>query len=106
MATGGGESLNPAIETFRRYSAELLTAIQDPNVLAWELYSKKIISKPERDSASYTMHETGSRTSKLLAAVEAQIAVDTRAFDLFLSILAEHQEMSDLCERMKGVYGR
>ena len=104
MATGGRENFNPAYETFRKHSADLLTVIQDPEVLAWELYAENIISAAVRDAAVYVMHEKGVRTSNLLMAVESQIAVDSGAFDVFLSILAKRSSMSDLCERMKETY--
>ena len=106
MATGGGKNFNPAHETFRRHSADLLTVIQDPEVLAWELYAENIISAAVRDAANNMMHERRKRTSDLLAAVDSQIVVDLRAFDVFLSVLAKQPSMSDLCERMKDTYGK
>ena len=104
MATGGREDFNPAYEAFRKHSADLLTAIQDPEVLAWELYAESIIPAAVRDAAAYVMHEKGARTSNLLMAVESQIAVDPGTFDVFLSILAKRPPMSDLCGRMKETY--
>ena len=104
MATGGGENFNPANEAFRKHSADLLTAIQDPEVLAWELYAQNIIPAAGRDAATYMMHEKGARTSNLLMAVESQIKVDPGRFDVFLSVLAKRPSMSDLCRRMKETY--
>ena len=104
MATGGRENSNPAYETFRKYSADLRTVIQDPEVLAWELYAENIISREVRDAAAYTMHEKGARTSNLLIAVESQIVVDPGAFDVFLSVFAKQTPMSDLCRRMRNTY--
>ena len=106
MAASDGENFNPAYETFRKHSADLLTAIQDPEVLAWELYAENIIPAAVRDAANNTMHERGKRTSDLLAAVDSQIAVDSRAFNVFLSVLAKRPSMNDLCERMKDAYGK
>ena len=104
MATGGRENFTPAYETFRKHSADLLTHIRDPEVLAWELFSESIIPPAVRDAAVYTMHETGARTSNLLMAVESQIKVDPGVFDVFLSVLAKRPPMSDLCGRMKETY--
>ena len=106
MAATDGEIFNPAYETFRKHSADLLTAIQDPEVLAWELYAENIIPPAVRDAANNTMHERGKKTSDLLAAVDSQIAVDSRAFNVFLSVLAKRPSMNDLCERMKDTYGK
>ena len=106
MATGG-ENFNPAYETFRKHSADLLTAIQDPEVLAWELYAKNIIPATVRDAANNMMHERGKRTADLLAAVDSRIVVDPGAFDVFLSVLANRLSMSDLCGRLlKDDYGK
>ena len=106
MATSGGENFNPAYETFRKHSADLLTVIQDPEVLAWELYAEKVISPAVRDAANSTIHERSERTSKLLAAVDSRIAVDPEVFDIFLFILAKRPSMSNLCRRMKDSYSK
>ena len=107
MATaGGGENINPAYEAFRKHSADLLTAIQDPEVLASELYAENIIPAAVRDAATYMMHERDVRTSNLLMAVKSQIKVDPEAFDVFLSVLAKQPSMSDLCKRIKETYSK
>ena len=104
--TGGRENFNPAYDAFRKHSADLLTVIQDAEVLAWELYAENIISVAVRDAANNMMHERGKRTSDLLAAVESKIKVNPGAFDVFLSVLAKRPSMSDLCGRMKDTYGK
>ena len=101
MATSGGET---AYKTFRKHSADLLKAIQDPEVLAWELFSESVVTFAVVEFANNMIHERGARTSKLLMAVESQIKVDPEAFDVFLSALAGRSQMSDICERMKDTY--
>ena len=93
-----------AYRSFRKHSADLLTAIQDPEVLAWELYAESIIPSAVRDAANNTMHERGKRTSDLLAAVDSQIAVDPGALNVFLHVLTKRPSMSDICERVKETY--
>ena len=47
MATGGGEKVpgsSMASEAFRKHSSELLMAIQDPEVLAWDLYAEGVVT--------------------------------------------------------------
>ena len=105
MATGGRENSNPAYEAFCKHSADLLTVIQDPEVLAWELYAENIIPPAVRDTVTYVMHEESARTMKLLIAVESKIRVNPGAFNVFLSVLAKRPSMSDLCGRMKDTYG-
>ena len=105
MATAGGrENLNPAYETFRKHSADLLTAIQDPEVLAWELFSRSVISSAVVEFTNNMTHERGTRTSNLLIAVGSRIEVDPGALDVFLSVLTKRTSTSDLCERMKDTY--
>ena len=106
MATGGRESFNPANKAFRKHSADLLTVIQDPEILAWELYSKDIITVDERDDACYHLHGRNMRTSNLLSAVESKIKVNPGAFEVFLAVLAKQPSMSDLCRRMTDAYGK
>ena len=106
MATGDRENFNPAYEVFRKHSADLLTVIQDPEVLAWELYAESVVSLTVVEFTNNMVHERGARVSKLLMAVGSQIAVDSGAFDVFLSVLAKRPSMSDLCGRMKGTYGK
>ena len=96
----------PPCETFRKHSADLLTAIQDPEVLAWELYSESVVTSTVVEFTNNMTHERGARTSNLLMAVGSQIAVDPGTFDVFLSVLAKRPAMSDLCGRMKEAYGK
>ena len=100
MATGG-ENFNPAYETFRKHSADLLTVIQDPEVLSWELFSENVVTSTVVEFANNMKHERGERTSKLLMAVGSKIEVEPGTFDVFLSVLAKRPSMSDLCRRMK-----
>ena len=100
------ENLNPAHKAFHKHSADLLMVIQDPKVLAWELYAQNIISPAVRDAATNMMHDRSKRTSDLLAAVDSRIAVDPGAFEVFLAVLAKRSSMSDLCRRMKDAYGK
>ena len=104
MANGGGENLNPAHDTFRKHSADLLAVIQDPEVLAWELYSESVVPSAVVEFANNMTHERGTRTSKLLMAVGSQIEADPRVFNVFLSVLTKRPSMSDLCRRMKDGY--
>ena len=106
MDTTRGKPFNPAYETFRKHSVDLLTVIRDPDVLAWELFSESVITSTVVEFANNMMHERGVRISKLLMAMDSRIAVDPGTFDIFLSVLAKRPSMSDLLGRMKDTYGR
>ena len=90
--------------TFKKFSGELMTVIQDPELLAWELYSEGIITVDEREAACHHMHFRSMRTSSLLSAVEGKIKVDPAKFDVFLSVLAKNSSFTDICEKMKGAF--
>ena len=106
MATSGGKNLNSAYETFRKHSADLLRVIQDPEVLAWELYAESVVSFTVVEFTNNMVHERGVRVSNLLMAVESKIAVNPGTFDVFLSVLTKRSSMSDLCERMNDTYSK
>ena len=106
MATGGGEKFNPAYEAFSKHFAHLQTVIRNPGILAGELYSEDIITEDEHEAACYQYHDRSTRTSNLLLAVGSQIAVNPRAFDVLLSVLAKRPSMSGLCRRMKDAYSK
>ena len=100
-----GENFNPAYEAFHKHSADLFTVIQDPEVLAWELFSKDVVPPTVVEFTSNKMHDRGLRISKLLMVVESQIEVDPEAFDVVLSVLAKRPSMCDLLRRIKDTYG-
>ena len=105
MATGG-EKFNSAYETFRKHSAGLRTVIQDPGDLAWELFSKGVVTSTVVEFTNNMLHDRGERTSQLLMAVGSQIEVDPTMFDVFLSTLDTRSSMSDIYKRMKDTYGK
>ena len=94
------ESFNPASEAFRKYSATLHTVIQDPEDLAWNLYAKDVITSAVRDSAIDVTQPKRSRISSLLVAVESEISVKPKVFDVFLSVLATRSSMRELCGKI------
>lgn len=95
-----------AYEVFHKHSTDLLMAIQDPEVLASELFAEGVVSSAIVEFTNNMVHERGKRTLELLMAVESQLLVDSGAFNVFLSILAEKPLMSDLYQKMKGAYGK
>ena len=102
----GTETCNPAYEIFQKNLPYLLMTIQDPEMLAEELFAKNVVSHAVVESISYTMHERGVRVSKLLMAVESQIEVNPGVFSTFLSVLAKQHSMSDLYRKMKAAYSK
>ena len=101
-----GKNFNPAYEAFHKHSADLFMVMEDPEVLAWELFSKDVVPSTVVEFTNNKMHDRGMRISKLLMAVESQIEVDPEAFDVVMSVFTKRPLMSDLCRRMKDTYGK
>ena len=105
-AASSTETCNPACEIFQKNVAYLLMTIQDPEIMAEELFSENAVTSTVVEFANNMTHERGIRTSKLLMAVESRIEVEPRTFDVFLSVLAKRPSMSDLYSKMKKTYGK
>ena len=108
-ATSGRENFNPAYEAFQKHSNDLLKTIENPEVLAWELFTNRafVISNSTVEFANNMTHKRGERTSKLLMDIQSQIEldVDPGIFDMFLTVLTKQPSISDICKRMKETYG-
>ena len=68
-------------------SADLIRGIQDPELLAWELYSDDVVSETVVDEVSVVGLSGVQKKSRLLSAVRDQIAVDPAKFQNFLHAL-------------------
>ena len=105
-ATSGTETCNPACEIFQKNVAYLLMTIQDPEIMAEELFAENAVTSTVVEFTNNMTHERGIRTSKLLMDVESRIEVEPRTFDVFLSVLAKRPSMSDLYSKMKKTYSK
>ena len=65
-------------EAFQKCSADLIREIEEPEVLAWYLFSSSITSK-EVDEVSMVGLSVMQRKMRLLSAVGNQIAVDPKS---------------------------
>ena len=103
MASLASES-TPQATTLRNHFSDLIRAIQDPVLLAVDLYSAEIITQTllERVSTATALTRT-DKTSLLLGAVSDQTVVSPRTFDNFLNILSEDHgpSLPDIVEKIK-----
>ena len=105
MASLASES-TPQATTLREHFSDLVRAVQDPTILAGDLYSAGIITQSllERvNSATGGLTTKADKTSFLLSAVSDQTVVSPDTFDTFLSILCEDHGplLPDIVEKMK-----
>ncbi len=101
----GGEDVSRAyLEAFRRHSGDLITIIQNPEVLAWQLFGHYVISNVVVEEVCMPTLTHIQRKVRLLASVRDQIAVDPAVFGKFLLVLRGHPYLMDIAQRMKQAF--
>ena len=100
----GATSLSAASEAFRKCSADLIRGIQDPELLAWELYSDDIVSETVVDEVSVVGLSGVQRKTRLLSAVRSQITVDPNKFQKLILVLRNQPSLKGVAEKLKTTY--
>ena len=93
-----------ASEAFRKCSADLIRGIQDPELLAWELYSDDVVSETVVDEVSVVGLSGVQRKTRLLSAVRDQLAVDPNKFQNLLQALRKQPPLKDVAEKLETIY--
>ena len=83
-----------------------MRGIQDPELLAWELYSDDIIPDFIVDKVSLVGLSSVQRKTRLLTAVRDQIAVDRKKFQKLLLVLRSQPSLKVVAEKLKTTYNR
>ena len=96
--------VSAASEAFRKCSADLIRGIQDPELLAWELYSDDVVSETVVDEVSVMGLSSVQRKTRLLSAVRDQIAVDPAKFQNLLLALRKRPPLKDVAEKLETIY--
>ena len=105
MATASSSAgVSAASEAFRKCSADLMRGIQDPELLAWELYSDEVISETVVDEVSVVGLSGVQRKTRLLSAVRDQIAVDPNKFQNLLQALRKQPPLKDVADKLETIY--
>ena len=105
MATASNSAGVSAVsEAFRKCSADLIRGIQDPELLAWELYSDDVVSQTVVDEVSVVGLSGVQRKTRLLSAVRDQIAVDPAKFKNLLQALRKQPPLKDVADRLETIY--
>ena len=89
-------------EAFRKCSADLIRGIQDPELLAWELYSDDVVSETVVDEVSVVGLSGVQKKSRLLSAVRDQIAVDPAKFQNFLQALNKQPPLIKVAKKLEA----
>ena len=97
-------TLSEESEAFRKCSADLIKEVQDPELLAWELHSRNVISKKQVDEVSKEGLSDVQRKTKLFSIVGDQITVTPAKFLNFLLVLREQPPLKDVLEKLEETY--
>ena len=103
-ALNSAAGVSAASDAFRKCSADLIRGIQDPELLAWELYSDDVVSETVVDEVSVVGLSSVQRKTRLLSAVRDQIAVDSGKFQNFLLALRKQPSLKDVAEKLETIY--
>ena len=103
-ALNSAAGVSAASEAFRKCSADLIRGIQDPELLAWELYSDGVISETVVDEVSVVGLSSVQRKARLLSAIRDQIAVDPAKFQKLLLALRKQPPMKDVADKLETIY--
>ena len=97
-------TLSEESEAFRKCSADLIKAIEDPELLVWELYSSNVASKKQVDDMSVAGLSVMQRKTRLLSAVRDQIGVDPAKFQNLLLVLRKQPPLKDIVKKLEETY--
>ena len=100
----GAAPLSAESEAFRKCSVDLIRAIQNPELLAWELYSDDVVSETDMDEVGVVTLSGIQRKTRLLNAVRAQITVHPAKFQNLLLALRRQPLLKDVAEKLKTAY--
>ena len=104
MEKRGTAAFSAESEAFRKCSADLMRGIQDPELLAWELYSDDVVSETVMDKVSVVGLSSVQRKTRLLSTVRVQIATDPTKFQNLLKVLRNKPQLKDVAEKLKTAY--
>lgn len=96
---------SPQVQALKEHAAQVITRLTRPDTdsLAWELYSKDLISQSTRNDILETP-EAQRKSSKLVQAMENRISTDAEpasSFKAFVDVLKSVTSLTDLGERLE-----
>ena len=104
MEKVGATLLSEESRAFQICSADLIKEVQDPELLAWELYSNDIVPETVVDEVSMVGLSGVQRKSRLLTAVRDQIVVDPAKFWKFLLVLGKQPPLKEVVNKLAVTY--
>ena len=99
-----GTTLDAESEALCKCSADLIKEMQDPELLAWELYSSNVISKKQLDEVSVVGLSAVQRKMRLLRVLGDSIAVDPAKFQKLLLVLRKQPPLKHIVNILVTMY--
>ena len=93
-----------ASEAFRKCSADLIKAVHDPLLLAWELVTAGVVSRSVVDGMNVIGMSPLEQKTKLLTAVGDQIDVDPAKLQNLLQALRKQAPYKEVAAKLEGIY--
>ena len=102
-----GKKGSPSAESkaFREISGDLIEFIEDPHILAWKLYSKKLIEKDVREKATLTTIPRFEKCMAIVEALERQIGLEPKRLCDVLEVLGNDESTLPLYQQLYDSYG-
>ena len=98
---------SPELKVYKLHFSKLVESISHPERLANELYSHDVISKGVHNEALHIMGPSAYyRASKLVAAVEDQIAVNPSILHKFLLVVRRDASLVYIADAMSDHYSK
>lgn len=92
------------LEAFRHHSGDLITIIEDPEVLAWYLYGHYVVCSTVVEEVCMPTLTPIQRKTRLLKAVKDQIEVCPAVFGLLLLVLKTQPYLADISQKLEQTY--
>ena len=99
-----GVSPNSASEALRLLYGDLVRVMQEPELLACDLYAEGIVSRSALEETNVVGITPTQKKMKLLSLVVDHIALNPAKFHKFVQILRKQLPMLEVAERLEGTY--
>lgn len=93
-----------ALEALRELFGDLVRVLQDPELLACDLYAEGLVLDNALEEVSVLGITATQKRVKLLSLVNDQIAVNPAKFDALLRIMKKRPPMVEVAERLERKY--
>ena len=93
-----------ALEALRQLFADLVRVLQDPELLACDLYAEGVVLENALEEVNVVGITATQKRMKLLSLVKDQIAVYPAKFNEFVHVLKKQPPMVEIAERLERKY--